>query len=462
MARRKRQFLVLAVIVAGAGLLVWSTARHAPRETAGSATRTQSTASLSRRDEAASLLEKQAVAAPSRRERTDGPYSGSPASVGLDALGKSQGVKQLIADTLVRLQALQPEDTGLNILRDLIGRVLASPPSEAAQAIASFLETHEDVATGLPFAVGPDGALSAWPTLRTALLDVLPAVDPLAALELGAEIMDTTASADEFALALRNMAWNDVDGDLHVEMMQRFQQMLEVGEWRATPTTGFLEAFDIPVAVGGSGSAAAVVTVLAESARQGGAYSAELARAAFVALDRIAVRDSATIARMYLNDTAFLDEAPNYRASIMSRLDVSGPEQRSAFLDYIARTDHADGELEYFAELYPNANFFVGYRLVTSDETMPTIAQRQDIDRRILKEIQTLAASAPNERVRTVLERIQQRLGEFTQELLEPPDAYKETMRPATLGPSDAADASPTREADDLLPPHPPLLGPMD
>ena len=181
-----------------------------------------------------------------------------------------------------------------------------------------------------------------------------------------------------------------------------------------------------------------------------------------MALDRIAVRDSATIANMYLNDVAFLDEAPNYRASIMSRLDVSEPEQRSAFLDYITRTDHAEGELEYFAEPYPNANFLVGYRLVTSDETMPTIAQRQEIDRRMLKEIQTLATSAPNERVRTVLERIQQRLGEFTPELLEQPGSYKETMRPATLGPSDAEDGSPTREADDLMPPHPPLLGPMD
>ena len=47
-----------------------------------------------------------------------------------------------------------------------------------------------------------------------------------------------------------------------LEIERCFTPLLEVGEWRATPTTGFLEAFDIPVAVGGSGSAAAVVTVL--------------------------------------------------------------------------------------------------------------------------------------------------------------------------------------------------------
>ncbi|MCU0749383.1 MAG: hypothetical protein MUF13_07550, partial [Akkermansiaceae bacterium] len=106
-------------------------------------------------------------------------------------------------------------ETSREILEALRQTIREAPDEqEAAAALASYLKSGVDVFTKLPFEVGEEGMLATAPTLRTALLDLLVTLDPTLALELARTIMNQTSSPDEYAIALRNLAWNDLDGDL--------------------------------------------------------------------------------------------------------------------------------------------------------------------------------------------------------------------------------------------------------
>jgi hypothetical protein len=64
-------------------------------------------------------------------------------------------------------------------------------------------------------------------------------------------------------------------------------------------------------------------------------------------------------------DPRVLSSAPFHRASLLSRLDVREPLQQALLGDYLLRSDHAPGELDYFFDVFPNGNAFVGYTLIT-------------------------------------------------------------------------------------------------
>ena len=68
------------------------------------------------------------------------------------------------------------------LLRSLRDGIRNAPEEEAAAAVVAFLKTGDDAPTRLPFTVGPDGMMEAVPSVRSALLDLLPSLDPVAAL----------------------------------------------------------------------------------------------------------------------------------------------------------------------------------------------------------------------------------------------------------------------------------------
>ena len=291
------------------------------------------------------------------------------------------------------------------ILDDLRVGIRQAPESDAAAAIVGFLKTEDDAPTGLAFVVGPEGMMETVPSVRLALLDLLPSLDPVAALEVARELMDRRTSADEYAVALRNMAWNDLDGDLRGELSRRFMALLQM-PWLDQPSAGFIEAFDIAVEVGGSAMFDRMVSLAGEATEKSNTAAS---RAAFMSLDRMIVRDRALLATAFSADAAWMDFAPQQRASLMSRLDIMVPAQRDVFLRYISDNGRAADELEYFGKLFPNENFLYGHRLVTADEVTPSIDQVTAADARVLVELDALEPAIP-EKAKSAVEMIRRRL----------------------------------------------------
>ena len=116
-------------------------------------------------------------------------------------------------------------------------------------------------------------------------------------------------------------------------------------------------------------------------------------RAAFISLDRMTVRDPALLAAAFSADAGWMDFAPQQRASLLSRLDITVPEQRELFRRYISATSHVAGELDYFARVFPNRNYLYGHRLVTADEATPTIEEVAADDARVLAELDAVGAA---------------------------------------------------------------------
>ncbi len=287
-------------------------------------------------------------------------------------------------------------------LQDGIRKV---PEEEAAAAVVAFLKTGDDAPTRLPFTVGPDGMMEAVPSVRSALLDLLPSLDPVAALEVAREIMDQRTSADEFALALRNMAWNDLDGDLKSELSARFMDLLK-SPWLDQPSAGFLEAFDIAVEVGGGPMFDRLVALAGEATAKSNPAAS---RAAFMSLERMIVRDHTLLTTAFSADSGWMDFAPLPRASLMSRLDITEPAQREVFSRYLSATSHAAGELEYFAKIFPNENFLYGHRLVTADDATPTIDEVKAADVRVVAELAGVEATVPDA-AKSAIQTIRERL----------------------------------------------------
>jgi len=322
-----------------------------------------------------------------------------------------ESVVEIIGEAVIAIRNSAGDPTST---RDVLSRLrvnLTSLPEEiAAAAIVRFLDSGDDAPTGLPFIVGPEGVMASVPTLRTALLDLLPSLDPEVALENARSIIARRGSPDEYALALRNIAWNDLQGDLREELAASFDQMLSMETWRARPSDGFLEAFDIAVELADPARFEAIASVTREAIAS---ENQPLSRAAFITLDRMTLRNPDLLADTLHREPDWMSFAPRQRASLVSRLDITRPGDSDAFLNYLNNPNLSDDELTYFGKLFPNGNYLTGHRLVTSEENSLTIEQRQRMDREILQKLETLAPRISPRRA-TTFEAIRERLGRLT------------------------------------------------
>lgn len=295
-------------------------------------------------------------------------------------------------------------------MEELVRSLRDCSPNRAlavAASIARFLATGRDVQTGLPFSVGPGGVLSSAPTLRVALLDVLASLDPVAALTLAREIIRRHESPDEYAISLRNLLWNNQEGELDDEVKLYWNRMIETEDWNKNPSDGFLEAMDVGVALGGSESFLRFVELAGEG------FPEEVRSAAWMSMDRMVVRDPGFLVSVFEEGGGMDRLGAVERASLMSRLDPTLPEHERVFRAYLERAGRNPEEIGYFAELFPNGNLLQGHWLVTSGEQVPSIEQRRAADERILRVIEgDLKEERPGPQ-RIALERIRERLVGF-------------------------------------------------
>ena len=255
----------------------------------------------------------------------------------------------------LRRNAATPAD--LETLR----RALLANPGEGIAAIRKFLATHDDAATGQRFTVGPDGALDGAPTFRTFLLDVLGQLSRAngggAGAEIAREILAKKESPDEWAVALRNLAWDEPKSVPF--LASKMHEMLDYEPWVATPTSGMLEAFDVAVFTGD----ASFVPTLSALARGG---NTALQRAATVALDRLA--ESSPLAVMqYLNahpDT--IADLPFVRADYFAKANLGDAQQRKAIETYLDRQDVSVAEKTKFLHAVAAPGSFISDSLLST------------------------------------------------------------------------------------------------
>lgn len=269
-----------------------------------------------------------------------------------------------------------------------------------AAGIGEMLETGLDGRTGMGFHVGLHGHLKSWPTLRVYLLDVLATSDPEMAARTARQVLDGTASADEYAVALRSLTREGPARASDGELLARFQKMLDRGEWRSS--AGFAEAFDLPRWVGTE-----------EAARVLGTWEGDstLKR---MALEEFAAERPGVV-------LAVLGEQPNLdgktRAALMARADPADSVQLAMVDSYLRDAGVSDDEAGMFLRSFPLRSATTGFRLYGTTPSPYTKAAIAAGDRAALEWVDRRLSEPGWEGKREGLLELRERLQEWTSQV---------------------------------------------
>jgi hypothetical protein len=271
-----------------------------------------------------------------------------------DARGREAGWTEALA------RAARGKDRAAGLVA--IGNELSTMPRDAAvERLWAYLEAGEDHPTGLPWMLGPEGRLRTAPSLRVWLLDWLGRLDPEVAAGLARETFAAGpgGSSDEWALHLRNLAWGDpaaVAG-----LVDAALAMLDHPPWRADPSAGFQEAFDVFVWSGAAEVAGHLARLLPPD------QDPRLRNAANLALDRLVEANPSSVLPLLHQDLGALDPQPLTRAGYFARADLGDPRQRELVEAYFLDPRLTAAERDHFLALVPNLNRSFSYNLLSSN-----------------------------------------------------------------------------------------------
>lgn len=232
-------------------------------------------------------------------------------------------------------------------------RWLEEEPDVVAQTIAQLLRSGADAQTGIPFETGPGRALRGWPTLRVFLLDMLSITDPDLAMEIGREILNSTTSAEEFAVALKPMTLGGPWRASDEELAGYFSKMLDTPAWQNS--AGLAEALDLSRIA----ASPEVVGTLAHWVDQ----SPPALKAGSFALHETAAEHPALVSELISTDDTLFAKQPDLRASLMARANVSDGAQASQVEAYLKNPAISHAEKQQFLTLFPLRSATTGYRL---------------------------------------------------------------------------------------------------
>jgi hypothetical protein len=237
--------------------------------------------------------------------------------------------------------------------------VLAAPPEQAIAAIVQFLASGQDAVTGETFALG-EGGLAGAPTYRVLLLDLLGRIcrktGTIEAASVARTILQTKTSADEWAVALRNIGW--ITPQERTFLTEKTRELIRYAPWREQPSAGYREAFDLIVHAGD-------VTLIPDLSEMLKAEDESLQSSAAVALDRLA-ESSPLLAMTFLNENRDeLAEKPFLRADYFSKADLSQPAQRLAVETYLGRPDVEVREKAKMLAVLASPGSFASETLIT-------------------------------------------------------------------------------------------------
>jgi len=273
----------------------------------------------------------------------------------------------------------------LQTLKDLQTALNAMPRDQAVTWIRSFLASGQDLPTGLSFEIAAGGTLSEWPTFRTFLLDALLAIDPEVAAALGRTILTTPTSADEWALALRNVGRVETTAEANAYLRERTEALIANPDWQTDPSIGYLNAFDVLVHTNATASTPLLSSLIQQKDRR------DLAHAGFLTLDRLVQRNPADELTRLAADTALQASRPEMTAQQFARADLRDETQREIVKSWLLDPARTATELRSFAAVYPNNNRFISNNLLTT-ETPQAGADLLEHDRQVLEIINAWAA----------------------------------------------------------------------
>jgi hypothetical protein len=311
--------------------------------------------------------------------------------------------------TAADLASASDAATQKQALAQLRQTLASSPTNEASAAIRRFLDSKMDAPTRQGFKIGAKGFLNEAPSLRTFLLDCLGQLDPAAAAEYARVILNSKDSPDEWAVALRNLATGDPSAEGRALLQQKAGEMLQYGPWQQNPSTGYLEAFDVAVFLGGTG----LVPALTELVRM--QDNPAVAHAAYLALDRLAIAEPAALLGALEADPDLMQGREQTRANYFARADVRDAQQRQVLERYLLDPRTSSQELQQFAGLFPNANYMVSQNLLTPTPT-PDHAALVSRDAASLQSVQGWLTDPRFTNLQRPLQRVQQRLEDFARQ----------------------------------------------
>ena len=297
--------------------------------------------------------------------------------------------------------------SSLQSLSGLRATLAAMPADEALRWIRSFLESGMDKETGLSFEIGSDGNLTEWPSFRTFLVDALHVIDPVAAGEISRNLLDSPTSADEWALALRNVASVDEGAKSRDFLRSKTEELILNPEWQEKPTVGYLNAFDVLVHIQAVESTPLLSTLVKRKDRR------DLAHAGFLTLDRLVQQNPADLLGRLAADTSLQQSRPEMTAQQFARADLRDPAQREIVRNWLLDPARTATELNAFVSTYPNNNKFISHNLLTR-ESAPAGADLVAHDREVLDILRSWQNDPAFDGVKESLSLMSRRLGEFT------------------------------------------------
>ncbi len=288
-------------------------------------------------------------------------------------------------------------------LEELRRALLGAEPGQSIAAILDFLTAGGDAATGEEFTIGEGGKLTGAPTMRVLLLDLLGQLSKTArndsAAKFSRSLLAAKTSADEWAMALRNVAWSEPAAKPY--LAGKMREMLTHEPWRARPTAGMLEAFDVVVFT----KDPTLVPDLAEVQQNG---PRELQYAAAIALDRLAEQGPLEVMTYLNTHPTELADRPLLRADYYAKADLSQIAQRAALEVYLGRPDVTAAEKDKLLKGLATPATFVSENLLTEPPVADDGAARQDA---LAKATADWLAANRFPDLRLPLEQLQRRLG---------------------------------------------------
>ena len=244
----------------------------------------------------------------------------------------------------------------LRILQEFSARWLAFQPEATASAVLEFLQTGQDLPTGLDFVVG-EGGLEEWPSLRTFLLELLGKMNPeMANLYALETVIPEKKSAAEYAVALQ-ILWNHGGAEKATsELASAWLGLLQQPDWAARTDAAWLESLDFATRI------PEVAPVFLETAT---AWLAQGSAARFKigALPLLCERMMLSQPRETLDllvarpDLLGQGQGPSLRAEIFARTDPRDPGQTADLEQYLARLTPGGRETEKFFRSFPMRNY---------------------------------------------------------------------------------------------------------
>ncbi|MDZ4288400.1 MAG: hypothetical protein U0984_10605 [Prosthecobacter sp.] len=128
-------------------------------------------------------------------------------------------------------------------------------------------------------------------------------------------------------------------------------------------------------------------------------------------------RNPAQTLKTLAGDPELLAWAPDHRAALMARADVSQPDQRQQIEAYLATLADRPQELETFTQIFPNRNGSLGNALITTPAPSPAFQQLRAQDQATLAAVSAWISSGRYAAIEPNLQQIATRLTGFVNQL---------------------------------------------